>query len=409
MVAAFLNYLFYPFLGRVMNVSDFGEVQVIVSLLAQLGVLFGFFGTVVVNVTTNVEDPGEQRLVIAELKKIALIIAGSISVIVLVLSNYLKYFFHFSSVLPFIVLAAILPVSIVGSFLSSYLQGKKEFKKISIGNILTSFVRLAAAVVLVMLGMRAFGAVTGLLLAQAASYFYLLKTSRARTRDDIKNSAELTMGSTDMTVLEKGRIIRELWFGFVVLCMTSCLTLLYTSDVLVVKHYFPPVFSGIYAGVSTVGNILYFGLVPISGVMIAFVKIKNSPEENKAFFLKSLGIVVSAGIVGLLLFCIFNSTIVHILIGTKYLSAAYLLPRMGISMFLIAVLNIIFSYYIALRNYSVFPIAIAGVALVLILTILRHATPVEIIDNFIITTSSILIFFICLYAKNHFSRRAGAQ
>jgi predicted PurR-regulated permease PerM len=53
---AVLNYAFHPILGRLMNPSDFGDIQAFISLLAQSAIIFGAFSVVVVNITTNTEN-----------------------------------------------------------------------------------------------------------------------------------------------------------------------------------------------------------------------------------------------------------------------------------------------------------------------------------------------------------------
>ena len=53
MVVAALNYFFYPILSRMLSPSDFGDVQVFISLITQAGILFGAFTIVAVNITAN--------------------------------------------------------------------------------------------------------------------------------------------------------------------------------------------------------------------------------------------------------------------------------------------------------------------------------------------------------------------
>ncbi|MBP6931477.1 MAG: hypothetical protein KBB62_02010, partial [Candidatus Pacebacteria bacterium] len=41
MVVAFLNYVFHPLLGRLLSPSDFGDIQALISLIAQSAIVFG--------------------------------------------------------------------------------------------------------------------------------------------------------------------------------------------------------------------------------------------------------------------------------------------------------------------------------------------------------------------------------
>jgi hypothetical protein len=53
LLVAFLNYLYYPIMGRIMSVEEFGEVQTIFSLVFLSGVILTVFRMIVLNITTN--------------------------------------------------------------------------------------------------------------------------------------------------------------------------------------------------------------------------------------------------------------------------------------------------------------------------------------------------------------------
>src|SRR5262249_32510346 len=58
LLVAFLNYLYYPVLGRLLQPADFGEVQAVISLFLQAGVFLQVLGTVTVGVFKKYPDPG---------------------------------------------------------------------------------------------------------------------------------------------------------------------------------------------------------------------------------------------------------------------------------------------------------------------------------------------------------------
>ena len=80
MLVAALNYFFYPILSRMLSPSDFGDVQVFISLITQAGILFGAFTIVAVNVTANTEDPNERNAILTELQRTCFWIIGAVSV-----------------------------------------------------------------------------------------------------------------------------------------------------------------------------------------------------------------------------------------------------------------------------------------------------------------------------------------
>jgi purine-cytosine permease-like protein len=71
-VVSFLNYLYYPVLGRLLSPADFGEVQAIISFFLQTGVLLSVLSLVTINVVKRYPRPVDQAPLLAELERIAL-------------------------------------------------------------------------------------------------------------------------------------------------------------------------------------------------------------------------------------------------------------------------------------------------------------------------------------------------
>lgn len=81
MLVAFLNYLYYPVIGRLLDPSDFGELQVFISLLAQVSVVFALFSIPVVSVTVNHADETERNIIIQKIKKITFSITAFVFIL----------------------------------------------------------------------------------------------------------------------------------------------------------------------------------------------------------------------------------------------------------------------------------------------------------------------------------------
>ena len=286
MVVAFLNYLFHPVLGRLLSPSDFGDVQALIALIAQSAIIFGAFSVVAVNVTTNSENINERDAIISELQKIAFWIIGAIFVILLFSISELKQFFNFSSIYPLVGLAIILPISATTTFRSAYLQATWKFKEMSLSGVISSLGRLVLAAGFILLGFGVFGATIGIVLSNIFVLAYLLY----QTRDGLHLSSK-----TNVHVLEKGSVKKELKYGVLVFFATSLVTLYYTSDVLIIKHYFNSIDAGSYSGISAIAKILYFVIGPTSIVLMSSIKIKNSFKENSLALKKSLIISLIIG------------------------------------------------------------------------------------------------------------------
>jgi len=396
MVVAVLNYAFHPVLGRLLDPADFGDVQALISLITQVGVIFGAFSIVVVNITTNFEDEQKRDAIIMELQRISFIIVVIIGAVILLGITELKTFFNFSSVYPFIGLALMLPLFALTLFRSAYLQGSGRFSELSLSGVIGAGTKLIFASLFVVIGLGSLGATLGLLFASATMYLYLY----TRTNKDINLSRR-----TSHVELSRGSIATEIKYGFLVLFATSLTTMFFTLDVLVVKHYFDPVEAGLYTGISAIAKILYFIVGPVAGVLLSSIKLKNSFHENTIILAKSLGISVFIGGSGLLLFYQFYDIVTSILIGQKYLVLSHLLPKAGLVMFLAALTNVLVFYFLALRRFSLILVANAGVAIVVLLMTRSHSSIDSILNDMLFGLVITIILLVIMYAKDYFSSR----
>ena len=72
---AVFNYLYYPVIGRLVTVPDFGEIQAVISLFMQLGIVLTAFGYVVTNIVSNASNRDANSLIL-RLEQIMLVVSG---------------------------------------------------------------------------------------------------------------------------------------------------------------------------------------------------------------------------------------------------------------------------------------------------------------------------------------------
>jgi len=398
MVVAVLNYLFHPVLSRLLSPADFGDVQALISLITQSAIIFGAFSVVAVNITTNTENQHERDATLAELQKIAFWIIGMVFIILLLSISELRSFFNFSTIYPLIGLAIILPISAMTTFRNAYLQGSGRFLHLSLGGIVSSAGRLIFAIAFILLGTGVFGATFGIVLANVFLLIYLFCQT--------KNSLHLGT-QTNLHILEKGTIKKELKYGLLVFFATGLITVFYTSDVLIVKHYFNLIDAGLYSGISAIAKILYFVIGPSSAVLLSSVKIKQSFMENSLALKKSFLISLIVGCLGLFTFYILNDMIVKVMIGSNYASFAHFLPKAGFVMLLTAIANIFFFYFLALRRFFLIVISLIGMSMMGLILFIAHTSIDAVLNSLILSLIIILILLITLYAKDYFNRNTG--
>ncbi|MBU4216800.1 oligosaccharide flippase family protein [Candidatus Parcubacteria bacterium] len=371
-MVAFLNYLYHPVLGRMMNVADFGEVQVIISLFMLTGVLGGVIKNVIVNITANKEEGDNQEEVVLMLGKLSLYAVLLFSFLMIVFSGHLRRELNFHSDWPFIALAVIVSWSMAFNVRLAVLQGLNKFLEISVSGAIVSLGRLIFAVIFVYIGWSSFGAIFGLLLAQVLAFYYVF----LKTRQQLKLNA-------GKHIQIDGRIKKELWYGLSILISSFAVTFLYTFDVVLVKYFFSANEAGLYSGIATVGRIIFFLTASISMVLLSAVKIDKSKKDNLKTLSKGLLLTIGLGGATLLTFYLFYDMVVGLLIGSKYLLFSKYLFKLGILSFLASIVNLIFVYFFALRNKQIIFPSLLAPLFVLILTLFNHDTIMSVINNFI--------------------------
>lgn len=373
---AILNYIFHPIMSRMMSVEDFGEVQALISMTYIVSIFAIIFGTIAVNIVSNRDTSSDKHIkILSQLYKLALYVIGAFAIGIILLSPYLKQTLQFESSLSFLPLALGMLVGIPFIFYSSYLKGIKDFGAMSLAGIIASSGKIFFAVILVFFGWRVFGAVSAFALATLSALFYTLYKTRGKFRLSWREK-----------FVYSPEIKKEFSYGLLIFFSLGFVTFLYTSDVIFVKYFFPPETAGLYSGIATIARIIFFATASVAGVILPTIKMKASYEENSAVMKKALIIITLMGIGALSVFFFFPSLIISLLIGEKYLALVNLLPLAGIYILLTSVVNLFYSYFLALRDRRLIIISSIGFVVIIGLISLNHETLKAIVIDYIIGT-----------------------
>ncbi len=379
-----LNYLYYPVMGRLLHPASFGEVQVLFSLFAQITIFLAAFGLLTVNIVANYADTGKRNRMISELEKFALLISLILLILTAIFAPVLQSFFHFGSAVPFVILMLAVVVGVPTTFRNSYLRGKQKFGIVSTAGVVMALADLILSAVLVLAGYGTVGAISALVLAQLIMFGYSAK--KARTFGFTESLHGKIFKFPDFRLM-----LPELRYALLVLIGSLTITAMYSLDSLAVKHFFNAREAGVYAGISTVGRIIFFLTASIVGVLIPSIKLKQKPKQNQDILQKSLLLMVTIGGMALLVFAVMPKFVTRILMGPKYLPDAYLLPRLSLVIFIISLLNLFIMYHIALRRYWILAIVLLGFTATLSLLAANHQTIMSVINSLLIGSVSMLV------------------
>lgn len=388
MGVAFLNYLFHPVLAARLSLADFGDVQAMFSLITELSTVLGAFTLAAVHASVNCDEKGECVAVIALLQKSAFAMLGISFLGLVVFASSLTNALHFTSITPFFAVAILLVSSSFYTIRVGYLQGQGRFVSVTVGSLLVAGGRLLFAVLLVALGFRAFGAIAGIVLAQVVALAFVFW----QTRHGLRRSA-----TEEPVHLSWPRIKKELGYVALVGLTMAYVTVLYTADVLIVKRYFSPEVAGMYSGIATIAKITFFTTSPLVTVLISSIRLNGDRLARRASFLKGLALVSLIGGGVTLLFLLVPTFFVHLLMGSRYLPSAHLLPWLGATFFLVSLTNAAISLGLALRQKKLLVLVACGSLALSLLTVFHHATLDQVIQNgLLVAFVSCVAAFACL-------------
>ncbi|HEX6258345.1 MAG TPA: oligosaccharide flippase family protein [Candidatus Saccharimonadales bacterium] len=382
-----LNYLYYPVLSRMLNLEEYGEAQILISLFLQLTIFLTVLSQVSINIVANSKSDKQQISLLLELEKFAFIISIAVLIIGSMLSPVFKDVLNFTDALPFIVLLIALVCTVPLTFRSAYLRGHKAFTSVSVANIVGSAGKILVSALLVAIGLSTPGAIGGIIAAQLLAFMYA--AHKAKAIGFVRPSMRSYFKPPNLTML-----LPELKYGGLVLIASLGVLLLSSIDMLFVKYYFDAETAGGYAGVATVAKILFFLTASVAQVMLSSVKLASPQKQNRQLLIKSGVLVAGLGGITLLLFVLFPKFFVTTLMGDHFADYAYLLPTLSIALFVISILNLIVLYFMALRRYIVGALVTAGVGLTFSLLLSMHSSLTDIVNGLLLGSVGMLTLII---------------
>ena len=381
-LANFIAYIYHLVIGRMLGPELYGELAAVISLIGLLAVSFSFFGLVIVKFVSSAEGK-ERRMLFSwfttKSSKIAIFVGIFVTAISPFIAGFLKI-----GLSTAVLVGPIIAVFLLSFVYSSFLQGLLRFGRLVVASNISILGRLALGILFVALGFSVFGAIFGLLISATLGLWlnrYFLKDYKVS-----KDSGPRVLGK---------RILAYAGPIFLVSLSTNSL---YSTDVILVKHFFEAHNAGIYAALSTLGKIIFFGTAPVGAVMFPLVSQRQSQgKDYKKVFLLSLFLTLGISFLVLLVYWLMPELSLKILYGDRFLGASPYLVWIGLFMAIFSSGSLIAGFYLSkgdTRVWTLVVLAALGQALGIWFF---HSSIFQVITINIISASfllvSLLIYF----------------
>lgn len=335
----FLNYIYHFVIGRLLGPSSYGELVSIISLIALLGILPTSLSLVVIKFISSAKNKRTIGNLSSWFQEKTLITSLMMFFLCTIGSAFIANFLKIQNILLIIIAASTFLFSLPALLNRSILQGLLMFKEYVFSMLAENSLKLILGGLLVYLGFSVMGALLGLLIAMGFGVFI--------SRRYISNYfSPKNIGSPKISPL--------LLYSVPVILYSLAQTSLYSTDLILVKHFLSSYDSGIYAALSTLGKIVFFGTAPVGAVMFPIISRRQSiGQKYLNIFFYSFIFTLLISLLVLLIYKIFPSMVVTLLYGKAYLEASNLLIWFGIFIMLFTLSNLFVSFYLSLGKTKV--------------------------------------------------------
>lgn len=379
---SFITYLYHLVMGRMLGPSGYGELASLISIIGLLGIIPTSVNLVIIKYVAEDKNTKDRDSLIRWFKSKVLRSTLIFFIIIIILSPFISSFLNISNLSYLFLIAISFLFSTQSMVNRAILQGLLKFKHMILSILMENTTKLFLSIILVYIGFQVGGAMVAYFLATLYGFYI--------TNSYIKLDAKEIQGKNP-------NIKSMLMFTIPVFVQSISTTSIYSADVILVKHFFSSHDAGIYASLSTLGKIIFFGAGPISAVMFPLIsKRKSKGEGFRRVFIYSFVATCFFAAATSLLYFLYPQFAIKLLFGSAYLEASNLLIWFGIfiGFFTLSALLINFSLSLGKTLVVIFPF-IAAIAQIILIFLFHSSLFIVILISVLV--NALLLLSILIY------------
>ncbi len=345
LIGNLLNYLYNAYLGRSLELSDFGTISLIGSFLYLASVPFSAIGRSVTHKTAFLF--GQHNQIVKEfwsyMRSNSLRVSIYFSLAWLLIMPLLQNFFHTDSIIPFLIFTPVWVIGILSSIDGGFLGGNLFFSRIAILAVVEALSKLIFSILFVSLGIHkyVYAAIPLSMFVAFALQWYMVKHIKANNLHPSAIKSALAFP-------------RRFFATSIITTLTSISYL--SLDLLLVKHYLSPENAGSYSYLTLAGKMVFFMGGLVSQFLVPLVsRDLGAGKRDNVLFLKILAFVGGINLFAFTFFGFFGYLTVPLLWGAKAAGIVHYLPLYAFAMVCYSLSSLIISYRQVRKDYA-FPI-----------------------------------------------------
>jgi O-antigen/teichoic acid export membrane protein len=320
--------------AHLLGPGDFSQAAAAVTLLMLASCINLAYQLVTAKLIAKTSVPGERAAVYQYLMRRAWLVGFALSAVIVGTSRWIAAYLRMPTPTLIVLLGLGMLFYIPLGVRRGGMQGTCQFLRLSLNLAAEAFVKLIAAMFLVLSGLGVLGAVGAISISVFAAF--LLPAGDAELR---MAPASYLPGS----FLESMQAI-IFFVGQVIIN---------NVDILMVKHYFAPDAAGLYAAVALVGRLLYFATWSVTSAMFPISAGTGSESDSRRVLVVPLLFVAGLSTVFVIFLSSFPGLVIRTLFGSDFhragMGVEYLLAMNAIATAVYAVCVVLITYEMSRR------------------------------------------------------------
>lgn len=355
-IVAIINFIYNVLMSRMLDVSDFGDLRALFSIIMILSIPIISVQTMMAKFTTEYykRDLGKLKSLSSHVLTFMLLLGFVFMAVFASLRHPIADYLKISSVKLIVFIGPLMLFALIRPVILGIYQGLQRFTLLGANIVIGTTLKLLLGMLFVYLGHTTLGALYGLLFSGIFTILVFGSMLILLLRKDVAPKG--TYNRRDIYTYSR--------YAFGVLI---CFSVISQIDILIVKHKFLPQEAGLYACAAIIGKSFLF--LPMPVVTVLFPKVVENNKAGKsslAILTQSLLIVALFCLIGIAV-CFFYPEYLIKIFGSKYTPAVHLLKVFGLAMSPLALFYVLMNYFLSKYRLKFFYyclfVSILGVAL----------------------------------------------
>lgn len=357
-----LAYVYHLLMGRLLGPAGYGEFSSLISIFYIFSVPLVVGQTVLVKFISGFKArnaTGQAASLFRSVTKL-LVITSLIGLpVMLVTAPWVTSFLHLSSWVLFMLVYLVFVITLLSIAPSSMLQGYQRFVWVSVFAVALVAIKILFSIPMAVWGV--YGVLSAAALAGLVTYVLYYYPLRFILKEKPQAS----------------RVSRRDAFRFALptLLIQLGITSLYTTDIILVRHFFSASEAGLYSALAILGKIIFYASSSVSLVLFPVISERTvMGTSTKKLVLSSMAGVAAISVGITVFYFLFPDIIVRLLFGSAYAGGGAFLGLFGIFLALYSIGGIIVTSCLALGRTGIWFVPVTCAFLQIISIAVWHDT-----------------------------------